>query len=1458
MQDQLVRGIADQEILADLLGDEKTNRTTEEIVEYIARKEQAKAERGTVAGENITAILDNQKPVMKRCRGCDGPDHGSRSQRLKECPAKDVTCERCTIRGHYTKKCIKCKDCQQWGHGSKASKHCKVDKEEKVTGGIGAGLMAEGFVMANLVTSISSKANMRLATVGSKRGRTIPLTHHIFTDNGWREAPSDPHPSMQMNISACPEDHAQFGHPIHQHSSPKSSSQIVVCDTGCMSTAVPPAAAYKVGLKKRDFIPVASRLNGVDKSDLGVIGAVVMKFQLKSGNKLLSTKQLCYVCTKVDRIYLNCAGLKQLGIVAKEFPHTVSSQISAVTEVKEDCKCECPARPKTPPPPITSCPSHVVGNVEEMKSFLLKYYASTVFNICECQPLPLLPGPPLRFNIDEDAIPVACHRVTPVPIHFQERVKRDLQRDVALGVIEKVPPNTPTPWLSRMLVTTKNNGDPRRVVDYQQLNKHIHRQTFPLETPFQLASKIPPLAKKTVVDNWNGYHSVEVHPDDRHYTAFLSQYGRFQYRVAAQGNMVSGDAFNARMGEIFVEFNDMVRCVDDAVVWTVGDDIESHYLKIAQYLNKCAENNVVLNPAKLQFCQDTVDFAGFQVSPTSLMPSEKMLEAIRKFPKPKDISGVRAYFGLVNQVAYAFAMTEEMQPFRHLLSPKVKFEWSQELDTLFEKSKEVIVEKVSEGIRLFDMKLPTCLATDYSGKGVGFLMLQKTCSCYSQVPTCCPEGWRVCLVGSRFLHDAEVRYAPIEGECLAVVYGLQKCKYFLLGCHKLVIATDHKPLVNILNDRYLGDIENKRLMKLKEKTLEFHFTIEHVPGKKHIGPDTTSRYPVGDAIDLKLQDEMSQCTKKEVRNDIVNGLAMIEVDEFDEDVAVIKETKMQVNQMIQGHEQSCCTCTVTSRSSYNAINWDTVKQASKEDEETQDLIKVITDGFPEDARVLPAHLKPYNIYKSNLYVVDDVVMLGDKLVIPKALRQNVLHILHAAHQGIDRMKARASEVVYWPGIVGDIARHREECHACHRMAKSNPALPPHDPPEPEFPFQYLAADYFQYGGKEYCVVVDRYSHWPMVAVAHQGAKGFTDQLRRIFSTYGVCQELATDGASVFTGGLTQEFLKKWGVRHRLSSVANPHSNCRAELGVKQVKRMITDNCGPSGSLDVDSFHKAILSYRNTPDPITKVSPAMAVFGRQMKDCLPVQKGFLLPHNTWRELLDHREKAMAKRHILGWEQWSQHAKKLPPLVEGDSVFLQNMIGNHPRRWDRTGKVIECKEHDQYLVAVDGSGRTTLRNRKHLRRFKPVPRAPTVQSLPQTRITQEVSPAHDVLEYRTTLPTRKSLVVQDLTTNEDVVPQFGDRIQSQEFSQSPQETQQSLPDTNDLQQQPRQATSDQSFLQPNSSDAEPLIQRPARVRKQNVRLSPDEWDLSVIAEFVDIVKQLKSGLRGEGQRREEGDK
>ena len=152
------------------------------------------------------------------------------------------------------------------------------------------------------------------------------------------------------------------------------------------------------------------------------------------------------------------------------------------------------------------------------------------------------------------------------------------------------------------------------------------------------------------------------------------------------------------------------------------------------------------------------------------------------------------------------------------------------MNALFEESKTVIVSSIQEGVEIFDKSRPTCLATDWSKNGLGYWLLQKHCQCPSSSPFCCKTGWRITLVGSRFTSGAESRYAPIEGEALAVVDALDKARHFVLGCSNLIIAVDHKPLLKVFSNRSLDDIPKPRLRNLKEKSLRYRFRLVHVPG----------------------------------------------------------------------------------------------------------------------------------------------------------------------------------------------------------------------------------------------------------------------------------------------------------------------------------------------------------------------------------------------------------------------------------------------------------------------------------------------------------------------------------------------------------------------------------------------------------------------------------------------------
>ena len=262
-------------------------------------------------------------------------------------------------------------------------------------------------------------------------------------------------------------------------------------------------------------------------------------------------------------------------------------------------------------------------------------------------------------------------------------MKEDLDRDVRLGIIEPVPPGTPTLWCSRMVVAPKKDGTPRRTVDLQKLNAATMRETHHTPSPFNQVSIVPAQTKKTVLDAWNGYHSLPLSAKARDATTFITEWGRYRYLRAPQGFHTSGDGYTRRFDDITVDTPRMTRCIDDTLLW--DNNFESASLHTVDYITHCGENGIVFNPDKFHFACDEVEFAGFLVTTDGVKPTKKMTESILHFPTPTNITDVKSWFGLVNQVSYAFSQAEVMAPFRELLRTKNrKFYWDETLEKIFQ------------------------------------------------------------------------------------------------------------------------------------------------------------------------------------------------------------------------------------------------------------------------------------------------------------------------------------------------------------------------------------------------------------------------------------------------------------------------------------------------------------------------------------------------------------------------------------------------------------------------------------------------------------------------------------------------------------------------------------------------------------------------------------------------------
>ena len=488
-----------------------------------------------------------------------------------------------------------------------------------------------------------------------------------------------------------------------------------------------------------DLCEVHHVMEAANAAPIRIDGAIILRLSArgKSG-ELVQAAVIVYVSPDASRFYLSKEAMVQLGIINENFPQVGAAfdkssgcSISPTRQFVKSDVCDCPRRDYPPGRPATLPFEANKENTPKMKAWIEERFKSSTFNKCPHQPLPAITGPPLKIHIDPNAKPVAFLKPSSVPLHWQKQVEDELERDVALGVIERVPHGEPTVWCSRMVVSRRSDGGPRRTVDTSHMNKFCTREAHGSKSPFQLARSVPPASIKTVLDLWNGYHSVPICEEDRHYTNFTTQYGLFRYCRAPQGYLSSGDGFNRRMDDLTAHIQRLERCVDDNLIH--DSSYEDHWWRVLDFLELAGNAGMVVNPEKFQFGEDTVDFAGFRISPDTVEPLPKYLVSIGKFPTPKDISDLRGWFGLVNQVSHYAQLRDSMAPFRKFLSPKVPFEWTESLQKTFEESKVNIVEAIKEGVKIYDVRRPTCLITDWSKKGVGYHLAQKHCKCESKL-----------------------------------------------------------------------------------------------------------------------------------------------------------------------------------------------------------------------------------------------------------------------------------------------------------------------------------------------------------------------------------------------------------------------------------------------------------------------------------------------------------------------------------------------------------------------------------------------------------------------------------------------------------------------------------------------------------------------------------------------------
>ena len=189
--------------------------------------------------------------------------------------------------------------------------------------------------------------------------------------------------------------------------------------------------------------------------------------------------------------------------------------------------------------------------------------------------------------------------------------------------------------------------------------------------------------------------------------------------------------------------------IDDILIF--GATQNQHDERIREVLRKLLKENVTLNAKKCQFAVQEVKVLGQTINASGISPDQDKVKAIIDMPEPTDVSAIRRFLGMINQLGkFTPHLAGITKPMRDLLSKKNDWTWGHAQQRCFAQLKECLAS--APVLALYNANRETTLSADASSYGVGAALLQKQ-----------PDGeLRPVAYVSRAMSGVGQRYAQIE------------------------------------------------------------------------------------------------------------------------------------------------------------------------------------------------------------------------------------------------------------------------------------------------------------------------------------------------------------------------------------------------------------------------------------------------------------------------------------------------------------------------------------------------------------------------------------------------------------------------------------------------------------------------------------------------------------------------